>query len=330
MLTGNTNTKFDRLYTATVTPYKSNFDVDEGALRNMLQYFVQPKFVNAGGAIIINPAAGELPFLTREEKRRNVEIAVECCGDKVPVFAGALDLRTEDTVKVAVDAKKAGADGIFVFPPIGSALVTKQWDSEKYPEVWIDMVKAVSDAVELPMITHPAVSHPVFGGFAPKSTLEMCRQIPNIVGWKMTYNYQGTRPIVKALRSLDHHVAILAARGSVFHEYLANGYFDGALTGSFNYAMEQMVDHIEAWKRKDLNEASRIWESGLSELHTFVYEPRYSLRYKIGCWLRGLIPLPFMRPPQPRPRKDEVQKLRQLMVDAGIDVIPERNTLIEY
>jgi dihydrodipicolinate synthase/N-acetylneuraminate lyase len=158
----------------------------------------------------------------------------------------------------------------------------------------------------------------------------MCRQIPNIVGWKMTYNYQGTRPLVKALRSLDHHVSILAARGSVFHEYLANGYFDGALTGSFNYAMEQMVDHIEAWKRKNLTEASRIWDAGLSELHAFVYEPRYSLRYKIGCWLRGLIPLPFMRPPQPRPRKDEVQKLRQLMVDAGIDVISERNTLIDY
>ncbi len=114
----------------------------------------------------------------------------------------------------------------------------------------------------------------------------MCREIPNIVGWKMTYTYQGTRPIVKALRSLDHHVSILAARGSVFHEYLANGYFDGALTGSFNYAMEQTVDHIGAWKRRDLTEASKIWDSGLSELDAFVYEPRYSLRQlEIQTWL---------------------------------------------
>ena len=68
---------------------------------------------NSLGTVVINPAAGELPYLSREEKRRNVEIAVECCGDKVPVFAAVLDLRTEDAVRVAFDAKLAGADGIF-------------------------------------------------------------------------------------------------------------------------------------------------------------------------------------------------------------------------
>lgn len=322
--------QFDRLYVALVTPYKPNFEVDEEALRSLLRYFMQPKFVDAGGAIVINPAAGELPYLTREEKKRNVEIAVECCGDKVPVFAGVLDLRTEDAVKVALDAKLAGADGIFVFPPIGTSAVTKHWESEKYPEVWIDMLKAESEAVDLPIITHPSSSHPVFGGLPPGPTLEMCKQIPNIVGWKMTYRSQGTRTMVKTLRSLERHVAILAATGASFHEYLANGYFDGALSGSFNYAMEPMVDHINAWKKKDITEAWRIWDGGLSELHAFVYEPRYSLRYKIGCWLRGLIPLPFMRPPQPKPKHDEVKKLRQLMINAGLEVIPEKSTLIKY
>jgi hypothetical protein len=34
--------------------------------------------------------------------------------------------------------------------------------------------------------------------------------------------------MVKPLRSLEKHVAILAATGASFHEYLANGYFDGA------------------------------------------------------------------------------------------------------
>ena len=101
-------TKFDRLFVTVVTPYKEDLTVDEPALRKLLQYFMQPKFRDAGGAIIINPACGEIFYLTREEKRRNVEIAIEECGGKVPVFAGVFDLRTEDAVKVAIDAKKAG------------------------------------------------------------------------------------------------------------------------------------------------------------------------------------------------------------------------------
>ena len=41
-------TKFDRLYVAVITPYKGDYEVDEPALRKFLQYFMQPKFRDAG------------------------------------------------------------------------------------------------------------------------------------------------------------------------------------------------------------------------------------------------------------------------------------------
>jgi len=132
------NNKYDRLYVAIVTPFKENYDVDEIALRKLLQYFMQPKFRDSGGGIIINPEAGEVFYLTRKEKQRNVEIAMEECGGKVPVFAGVIDLRTEDAVKIAIDAKERGVDGIFLIPPMGSMDITTSWDAEKYPEVFID------------------------------------------------------------------------------------------------------------------------------------------------------------------------------------------------
>ena len=113
-------TTYDRLFVAIVTPMKENYAVDEPALRKFLQYFMQPKFVDAGGAVVINPEAGELFYLDRKEKRRNVEIAVEECGGKVPVFAGVVDLTTEGSVQVAKDAKAAGADGLFLMPPMGT------------------------------------------------------------------------------------------------------------------------------------------------------------------------------------------------------------------
>jgi dihydrodipicolinate synthase/N-acetylneuraminate lyase len=312
-----------------MTPFKENFEVDESALRKHLQYFMQPKFKDnkCSSGIIINPEAGDLFYLSRKEKRRNVEIAMEECDGKMPVFAGIFDLRTEDAVKVAIDAKKAGANGLFLFPPQGAVEVTGAWNAEKYPEIFIDFVQAAVDATGLPVIIHPvAPMTPMYGGGLPLDpTLEMCRRIPNIVGWKMFQNYVGSVMIARALRTLERHIAILPAMSNLFHENLATGYWDGALSGSFCYAMEPMVDHITAWKNQDLGEAKRIWKSGLEDLQYYIdFEiGRLHVKYKVATWLRGMFPLPFMRRPSPWPTKEEVTTIRRLMIKTGLNVISE-------
>ena len=92
--------------------------------------------------------------------------------------------------------------------------------------------------------------------------------------------------------------------------------------------METMVDHIQAWKRKDLDAACRIWKAGLEELHAYIYADysRLHVRYKIATWLRGLIPLPHMRPPMPKPKKEEVAALRKLLSNAGFDLISVKDS----
>jgi len=92
--------------------------------------------------------------MTYEEKKKIVEIAVEEVAGKVPLFAGAIDMTTEGIVRDAVTAKKIGVDGIFFIPPMGSGDITYAWNPEKYPEVWIDIAKAIDKAVNLPIIVH--------------------------------------------------------------------------------------------------------------------------------------------------------------------------------
>jgi len=321
---------FDRLYVALMLPFKENFDVDEDALRTFLRYFMQSKFKDnvSQAGIIINAEAGEIYYLTREEKRRVVEIAMEECGGKVPVFAGAFGLRVDEMMQVARDAKEAGADGLFLYPPQGSLEVTTGWEPDKNPEIWIDLAKAQVDATGLPAITHPATPATAqWGKSLPlEATLKMCREIPNIVGWKMIQAYPGSVLVARALRKLERHVAILPAMSNLFHERLATGYFDGALSGSFCYAMEPMVDHITAWRNKNLEEANRIWKSGLEDLQYYVdaTSARLHQRYKAATWVRGLIPLPFMRAPNPSPTREEVMTIRELLLGAGLNVIPDR------
>jgi dihydrodipicolinate synthase/N-acetylneuraminate lyase len=323
----NYGKRYDRLYVAIVTPYKDNtYEPDEEQLRAFLRLFLRRKYVDAGMGIIINPEAGEIFYMSREEARRNAEIAVDEVKGRVPVFAGAIAPSTADTVQVAIDAKKVGADGIFVIPPMGAIDVTTAWDSFKYPEVWLNLLKALQKGVgNMPFICHPTGTQSIrYGeGLPVELAVRSCKEFKNIVGWKMTYNYTGFRIVSRALRKLNRHVGILGAPAINFHENLASGCFDGTVSGSWNYAPELMLDHIIAWRKGDLKKARRIWDSGLAEIQEYVYSEfsRLHIRYKTATWLRGFISNPFMRPPMPKPRKEEIQRLREVLSNAGLGVI---------
>jgi dihydrodipicolinate synthase/N-acetylneuraminate lyase len=314
-----------RYYSAVVLPFDGKSKLDEGAYRELIQYFLRDRFRRVGG-IIANPEAGEIYYLTREEKRRAVEIAVQEAGGKMPVFAGVFDMTTDGCVECALDAKRAGADGLFLMPPAGSVDLVASWNAEKYPEYWLDQIRAIDAAADLPIITHPVGGAPTpqWGlGIPGEAARLICREIPNVVGWKMTYNYEGQRKMWKLLRSLERPVSILAAGGGLFHEFLAHDVLDGTASGSWNYALEPMLDHIDAWKAEDIRRARRIWvEGGLRDLHEYIYSDysRLHLRYKIAAWLRGLIPSCRMRPPMPSPKPEEIDALTRLLEAAEIRV----------
>ena len=314
-----------RYYTAMVLPFDRHGKVDEGAYRNLIQYFLQDRFRPVGG-LIANPEAGEIYYLTREEKRRVAEIAVREAGGRMPVFGGVFDLTTAGSVQCAIDAKEAGVDGLFLLPPAGCIDLVTMWNAEKYPEYWLDQIRAIDAAVNLPILTHPvSAPTPQWGLGVPGETARLiCREVPNIIGWKMIYNYDGQRKMWKILRSLERHVSIMAAGGGLFHEFLAHDVLDGTVSGSWNYGLEPMLDHIEAWRANDIVKARRIWvEGGLRDLHEYIYSDysRLHLRYKIATWLRGLIPSSRTRPPMPVAKPEEIATLSRLLQAAQLRVI---------
>lgn len=319
-----------RYYTATVLPFDESGNIDERAYRELLRYFLQERFRGVGG-IIANPEAGEIYYLTREEKRRVAEIAVEEAGGKMPVFGGVFDLTTAGCVECAKDAKAAGVDGLFLLPPAGCIDLVTMWNAEKYPEYWLDQIRAIDAAVNLPIVTHPVGGSPTaqWGLGVPGETARLiCREVRNVIGWKMIYNYDGQRKMWKILRSLERPVAILAAGGGLFHEFLAHDVLDGTASGSWNYALEPMLDHIDAWRANDVAEARRIWvQGGLRDLHEYIYSDysRLHVRYKIAAWLRGLIPSCRTRPPMPAAKPEEIATLKRLLDGAGLAACESRS-----
>jgi dihydrodipicolinate synthase/N-acetylneuraminate lyase len=314
-----------RLYVAMVNPYKGgSFDLDEQCLRSLVRYFLASAAdVNLG--LVVNPEAGEIFYMTREEKRRSLEIVLEEAKGAVPVVAGVMDVTTAGTIDVARDARAMGVDGIFLMPPIGAIDITTSWNPSRYPEVWTDQIKEIDANCGLPIFTHPVGAPSItYGiGLPEDITVDICKSIPNVVGWKMTYNWDGWKRVGRALKRLDPAVAVLGAPAHYFHEAIASDLFDGTISGSFNYALEPMLKHIKALQRGDTDTALRIWNGGLANLQEWMYSDysRLHIRYKTATWLRGLIPHPYMRPPMPRPLPDEIEALVQLMKGAGLEII---------
>ena len=315
-----------RLFSALLLPLKANFEIDEIGLRSLVRHHLKnPEFSKRGG-LVANAEAGEIFYLTRQEKQRVLEIVLQEADGQVPVIAGTFAWTTADTVECAKDAKQIGAQGIFVSPPAGSMDVSSAWDPVKYPEVWLDQIVAQDRAVDLPIFTHPVVStsQPWGIGLPLPAALHLCREVPNIVGWKTTYAYLGHRILSRAFRQQLPQVALLCSSAQFFHEHLATGCFDGTLTGSWNYAMEPMLAHMAAWDRNDADAARTLWDTGLAELQEFIYaEPgRLHVRYKVAAWLRGWIDSPLMRPPMPTAKAQEIQVIAKLLTACAIEVRP--------
>ncbi|KAH8810624.1 dihydrodipicolinate synthase/N-acetylneuraminate lyase [Xylogone sp. PMI_703] len=325
------NTKnYNCLFVAVITPLNADETIDEKGFRKLIQYFLKAHESTPDLALIVNPEAGEVFCLSPEEQLRLIKIALEEAGGKMLVFSGFQANSTKALVEAAVTAADAGVDGLFLMPPVGSMDITIAWDSVRYPEVFGDMTAELVKALpNTPIIVHPTASPTAaYGvGLPLEPTMQMLTRFPQIVGWKMVYNYEGYRKVSRAMRLMDRHVAILGAAAVNFHENLASGYLDGTVTGSFNYALEPMIAHIKAWRANDISQARKIWDGGLAELHEYVYEHygRLHIRYKTATWLRGVVDSPFMRPPMPKPRKEEVATIYKLLSRMDVSIISQED-----
>jgi 4-hydroxy-tetrahydrodipicolinate synthase len=61
-------------------------------------------------------STGTYAYLSRSQRRRAIQVAVECLGGSVPLMVGVGALRTDEAISLARDAEEAGANGLLLAP----------------------------------------------------------------------------------------------------------------------------------------------------------------------------------------------------------------------
>ena len=72
------------IYSAIVTPFKSDQSIDEQALRKQTEYVIE----NGCHAIMSTAGTGEFPHMSREERKEVTAIIVDQTGGRIPIIAG--------------------------------------------------------------------------------------------------------------------------------------------------------------------------------------------------------------------------------------------------
>lgn len=153
-----------------ITPADEHGHVDAMALRALLR-----RLTDAGvHSIGLLGSTGSYPYLTRAERRRAIEAAVEQVAGKTPLLVGIGALRTDDAVLLGQDAKAAGADAVLLAPVSYTPLT----DDEVFTHF-----ATVAKAVGLPLCVYnnPAATHFSFGA----ELVARLSRVPNTVAVKL-------------------------------------------------------------------------------------------------------------------------------------------------
>ncbi len=93
--------KLQGIFVAHVTPFKHNGDLDEKALRICLRFWLE----NGVSGLVPCGSNGEAPYLSSEERKRVIKIAVDEANGKVSVVAGTGSMSIRETIPLTHDAK---------------------------------------------------------------------------------------------------------------------------------------------------------------------------------------------------------------------------------
>jgi 4-hydroxy-tetrahydrodipicolinate synthase len=227
---------------ALVTPFAKDQSVDEAAFRRLIHHVID----DVDGLVPCG-TTGEFNYLTPEENRRLVQIAVEEARGK-PVIAGTGAAGTRLALELARDAQAAGAAACLVVTPF----FLHPSDKGIYRH-YSEIAGALPD---FPMILYNIPQ--VVDAYLPRRVVEDLADIPNIVGIKdSSGNLAYTMEI---LEYAGDRISVMIGHDEVVLNALAGG-ASGMILASAQVYPDVWQRVMAAARRGDLETARSLQRS---------------------------------------------------------------------
>jgi 4-hydroxy-tetrahydrodipicolinate synthase len=302
------NFVFQGIVAAPFLPMNEDESIDWKSLQSYYRWLAAQRPT----AIAINMDASEGSSLTREEQLDVLRATLEAVDGACPVLSGVMASFTADAVRWGNELKRAGAQGLVVFPPLPVFL------GNPLPSEMVVRYHAAIGGIGLPFVAFQLPK-----GEGPDLSADVMRELvkfSNFIGVK-----EASCDAVRTIESVDtaarlpRKLGILTGSDQFILEAMLMG-CDGALIGFAGTATEELIRMHAAVRSRDTATAYRIWDR-LGPLARYCWrlpERDYRPRMKEVLVMQGLIRSAAVRAPQMGIGEAERAELRRLARHAGL------------
>jgi 4-hydroxy-tetrahydrodipicolinate synthase len=257
------------IYPALVTPFKDDMGIDEKALRQLVNFVIDEDVTG----VVPCGTTGEFIYMSKEERKRTVEIVIDEVGRRVPVIAGTGASSTLEAIELTKHAEKAGADAALVVSPYYLRPADKG-DFQHFYEV--------TQATSIPIVLYNIPQ--CAGSFLSREVVEDLAQMGNVVGLK---DSSGHLPyMLELLQTVGNKINIVCGHDEVVLPALAAG-AKGAILASANVIPDIWIKLLEAVQKGNLQKARELQMNAQKLARIFVRHGG-AVPVKAALKMRGL------------------------------------------
>jgi 4-hydroxy-tetrahydrodipicolinate synthase len=293
--------QFEGIYTPVITPYHSDFSLNQDALEATIN-----RLIEAGvHGLIIAGTTGEYYAQSTDERVEMMSVAHEIIAGRRPMIVGTGAIRTEDSILYAKAAKQAGADALLIATP-----------PYAYPtgrEIALHAL-AIDRAADLPAMLYNYPGRMCVN--MDEETLDRLGRSPNFCAIKES---SGDPNRLHMLARDYPHIALSCGMDDQALEFFAWGARSWVCAGS-NFAPEAHIALYQSCAVEgNFTKGRAIMSAMLPLMRVLEQGGKFVQCIKYGLTLRGIDAGPPRKPLQPL-NKDDKRQLAEVIATMDIAI----------
>ncbi len=281
---------------AIVTPFRDDGSVDEEGFRELVRWHLKEK---THGLVVVG-TTGESATLTKEEKARLFEIALEEAKGKIPVILGTGTNNTAASIELTRMAKELKADAVLMVTP---------YYNKPTQEGLYRHYEAVAKAVNIPIILYNVPGRT--GVSLSPETVARLAKIRNIIGIKEATGCM--KQATEIFRLCGNKFRVLSGDDFTAFSLMALG-GHGVISVAANVVPREMSRFMEACLKGQWEKARKM-HFKLYPLFKAMFLETNPVPAKTALHLIGRIGSAAVRLPLAPMSEANVEKLRAVLAD---------------
>ena len=260
---------FKGVYTAIVTPFKENGEIDEEAFKKLIDFQIENKI----DGIVPCGTTGESPTLSDEEQKKLIELTVNHVNGRCKVIAGTGSNNTQHALEMTKFAKSVGADA--------AMLVNPYYNKPTQKGLYLHF-KTVADAVDIPIVVYN-IKGRTSVNVETSTMVKLMNDCKNIVTVKeASGDLEQMKDVIK---NKKEGFSVLSGDDNMTLDLVESG-GDGVISVAANIVPDRIVKMVHTALDGNIGEARKL-DSELGKLFKACFIETNPLPIKTGLAMQG-------------------------------------------